>query len=137
MSDIIITKRYPGSSLRPGPKALKDLWFSVGWDRGSIEQPKRLSDALGQSTLYLAVDKKNMDRLIGILSVIDDGFNAVITWLVVHKDFHGQGVGTKLMEQFINDFPDYRWQVQSEKAAGFYEKFGFNREMTGLARRFA
>lgn len=112
-------------------KDIVSIFKSVGWTSGSLRDTPRLMQALLSSeTVYSAYDG---ERMVGMLSVISDGYNAYITYLVVMQEYHNKGCGTQLMKEFIKDYKGYRKQVMTEKAEMFYRKFGFGKGMKNFA----
>ena len=113
---------------------LCDLWRSVGWDSGDVDCAQRLLSAMYRSSnVWLAWDKKS-GELIGLLSVMDDGLNAYISYLLVHSDYQGCGTGTLLMEKFKEHYADYRWKVITTKTQHYYKQQGFTNEKHGMSR---
>ena len=104
---------------------LRELFTSVGWE--SAADPVKLFFAFLYSSNVISC--WHDDKLVGIIRSMDDGcWSANIDCLVVHKDYQGKGIGTKLLEvlldklknvKYINVAPDSRKQIRFYKKAGF------------------
>ncbi len=128
MSDIKIRNNADGLT----KENIIALWHSVGWINGSAMLPERLLNALkNSSTIYTAWDG---EKLAGLCSAVDDGLNAWISYMVVDKQYHNQGIGSILIEEMIHNYHDFRIYVQTKNAAGFYMRHGFYKTMTSLKR---
>ena len=112
------------------------------------ERVKRNEDSIANmdanTHMFVAVTKndKNQDAIIGCIGL--DVFSnprkrhSASLGMMVHKDYQGMGVGTKLMEAAL-DIAD-NWMmlhrvelavfVDNERAVELYKKFGFNIEGT-------
>lgn len=115
---------------------LVNLWKSIDWIGGSIKDSGKLLSALkNSSNCYCAwCDKGGVPELRGILSVLSDGYNAYITYLIVDEGYHNLGLGTALFKAFSKDYEGCRVTVLSENAAEFYKKLGFEERMHGLSK---
>lgn len=112
---------------------LKKLWESVGWT-DSIKDPKRLLQAMyNASNVWIGYDDNEYD-IVALLSAIDDGYNAYITYLLVDKEYQGQNLGSCLIEKFKERYNNYFCTVITNKAAKFYEKHGFTEYNHSLFR---
>ena len=103
-----------------------ELYSASNWS--SAHKPDKLIPALRQSdTLVTArVDEK----LVGIGNAISDGHLVVYyPHLLVHPDFQGEGIGTRIMEALMAKYTDFHQQMLTAdgQAAGFYRKMGFER----------
>lgn len=104
---------------------LQELFGSVGWESAKDPQTLVLAFLLSSNVISCWHD----DKLIGIIRSMDDGYwSANIDCLVVHKDYQGKGIGSKLLEvlldqikniKYINVAPDSRKQIKFYKKAGF------------------
>jgi GNAT superfamily N-acetyltransferase len=92
----------------------------------SAENPDALYKALLNSHSFItAWDNK---RLVGLGNALSDGHLVVYyPHLIVHPDYHGQGVGKLIVERFQEKYGSLHQQilVADGKATGFYEKCGF------------
>ena len=92
----------------------------------SANRPKILHQALLNS--HYLVSAWDDDELIGIGNAISDGFLVVYyPHLLVHPDYQGQGIGTKLVEMLRTRYAEFHMQilVADSKTIAFYEKCGF------------
>lgn len=106
-------------------EVLQEFFLSVGWSSGHY--PDKLAAAMKNfKTVYTAWDS---ERLIGLVCAMDDGvITAYIHYLLVHPDYHGNGIGKRLMEMIKASYKDYlRIVVVAYNAElPFYEKCGFS-----------
>lgn len=114
-------------------KSVVDLFSSVGWV--SAQYPTRLYKALmHSSTVITAWDG---DRLIGLVRVLDDSeLVAYIHYVLVHPDYHGQGIAGTMVEMVKEKYKDYLYielMPEERKNAAFYEKHGFQIMEDGVA----
>lgn len=104
---------------------LRDLFLSVKWDSGNY--PEKLKVAMkNSSSVYSAWDG---DKLVGLVNCLSDGvMTAYIHFLLVHADYHGQGIGEKLMSLMLEEYKDYLRKVliAYPKAMEFYKRCGFH-----------
>jgi len=94
----------------------------------SAEKPDQLLSALrGSHSLVLAYYEQ---LLVGLGNAISDGYLVVYyPHLLVHPNYHGFGIGTKIIRRLQKKYADYHQQVlvADGKAIQFYEKCGFER----------
>ncbi|APG25036.1 hypothetical protein A7E75_08420 [Syntrophotalea acetylenica] len=100
------------------------VFLSNGWslkeDSSHVVDALRFSDQVASCWLG--------DTLIGFAnSITDCGITVYIHYLIVHADYHGNGVGTKLIEQLVCSYPNYKHIVlaTAEENVEFFKKFGF------------
>lgn len=108
-------------------KELQELFASCGWE--SSNQPELLVKAFFNSSNVVCA--YNNEKLVGIARSMDDGFwSSNIDCLLVHKDYQGQGIGTKIINtlirklskvKYINVCPD------KKKNVNFYKRLGFKK----------
>src|SRR6056297_1009616 len=107
-------------------KDVLDLYKLNGWS--SAQKPELLIKALKNShTLLLAYYE---DKLVGLGNALSDGYLAVYySHLLVHPDFQGQGIGSRIMQRFQEIYGNFHQQVliADGKAVEFFKKFGFKR----------
>lgn len=114
-------------------KSVVDLFSSVGWV--SAQYPTRLYKALmHSSTVITAWDG---DSLVGLVSVLDDSeLVAYMHYVLVHPDYHGQGIAGTMVEMVKEKYKDYLYielMPEERKNAAFYEKHGFQIMEDGVA----
>lgn len=114
-------------------KSIVDLFSSVGWV--SAQYPTRLYKALmHSSTVITAWDG---DRLVGLVRVLDDSeLVAYMRYVLVHPDYHGQGIAGTMVEMVKEKYKDYLYielMPEERKNAAFYEKHGFQIMEDGVA----
>ena len=103
------------------------LYESVGWSF-YCKHPDVLEKAYAASlcTLGAYVDGK----LVGIIRAVGDGLTILfIQDLLVHPDYHRQGIGTALMKALLERY-SHVYQIElatdnTEKTIAFYKSFGF------------
>ena len=100
------------------------------------ESPEALYQSVSRSTwLVTAWDG---DRLVGLLHVLTDGvWMAYVQELMVHPDFHHQGVGKELIDRYDSTFGHFRHQLLVTETDWVREKFlkrGFHDEPAALSR---
>ena len=107
------------------PEQVQALFRSVGWVSG--EYPSRLHKALmHSSTVITAWDG---ERLVGLARVLDDSeMVAYMHYVLVHPDYHGQGIAGTMIEQVKAKYRDFLYleiMPEERKNAAFYQRFGF------------
>ncbi len=112
---------------------VQELFLSVGWISG--EYPTRLYKALmNSSTVISAWDG---DRLVGLVRALDDSeLVAYMHYVLVHPDYHGQGIAGHMVELVKEKYKDYLYielMPEERKNAAFYEKHGFQIMQDGVA----
>lgn len=114
-------------------KSVVDLFSSVGWV--SAQYPTRLYKALMHSSTVITV--WDGDRLIGLVRVLDDSeLVAYMHYVLVHPDYHGQGIAGTMVEMVKEKYKDYLYielMPEERKNAAFYEKHGFQIMEDGVA----
>ena len=112
---------------------VQELFLSVGWISG--QYPTRLHKALmNSSTVISAWDG---DRLVGLVRVLDDSeLVAYMHYVLVHPDYHGQGIAGHMVELVKEKYKDYLYiELMPEECrnATFYEKHSFQIMQDGVA----
>ncbi|MEG3754020.1 GNAT family N-acetyltransferase [Psychromonas arctica] len=103
-----------------------NLYKANSWS--SAEKPKELLAALKNS--HSLVTAREGGVLIGIGNAISDGHLVVYyPHMLVHPDFHGKGVGRKMMETFRLKYGNFHQQMLTAdgEAIEFYKSLGFER----------
>ncbi|MFH0261377.1 GNAT family N-acetyltransferase [Vibrio barjaei] len=103
-----------------------ELYRANGWS--SAEVPEKLLPALLNSDTLVTARKSG--KLIGIGNAISDGFLVVYyPHMLVDPDFHGFGVGRKMMELMQSKYKDFHQQILTAdgEAVDFYKALGFER----------
>jgi len=114
----------------PDFKDYWDLFQTTGWNQKYNFSIKDLANAI-QSSWY-STSIYDSDILIGFGRIIADGVHhALIVDLIIHPDYQGQGLGSKLLERLVtkckdNKIRDIQLFAAKDKFA-FYEKFGFEK----------
>jgi ribosomal protein S18 acetylase RimI-like enzyme len=102
------------------------LYRANGWS--SARKPARLAKALSSS--HSLISAWDGSRLVGLGNAISDG-NLVVYYshLLVHPEYQGRGIGTRLMKMLMARYRGFHQQivVADGRATGFYEKLGFTR----------
>ena len=103
-----------------------ELYKKNKWS--SVSKPDQLYNALLNS--HCLVSAWDGNKLIGIGNAISDGHLVVyFPHLLVHPDYQGKGVGTKIVEIFKAKYKHFHQQilVADGKAIEFYKKSGFTK----------
>ena len=107
------------------PEQVQALFRSVGWVSG--EYPSRLHKALMHSSTVLTA--WDGERLVGLARVLDDSeMVAYMHYVLVHPDYHGQGIAGAMIEQVKAKYRDFLYleiMPEERKNAAFYQRFGF------------
>jgi len=104
------------------------LYKSVEWS--SAEKPDLLLKALRNS--HAVVTAWDGERLVGLGNAISDGFLVVYyPYLVVHPEYQGNGIGTKIVKSMQRKYHGFHQQslIADGKAVEFYKKCGFFKEI--------
>jgi len=109
----------------------KDYWVlfqTTGWNDEYNFTQHDLENAIKNSWYSNSI--YDNDKLIGFGRVIADGVHhALIVDLIIHPDYQGQGLGSKLLGRLVTKCTDSKIRdIQLFAAKGkfeFYEKFGF------------
>jgi len=111
---------------------LNDLLSTIGWGLSPIE---KLENSLKLTWCWItARDESN--KLVGFVQILSDGIkHAYILRLLVHKDYQGQGIGTKIVENLMELLKENKLNpvlITKPAEEAFYSKFGFARENNGF-----
>lgn len=105
-------------------RELQELFLSVEWDSGNY--PNKLKRAIMNShAVYSAWDN---DKLVGLINSLSDGVMTVyFHYLLVNPDYHGNGIGKKLVNLMLEKYKDFARKVviAYDSEVEFYKKCGF------------
>ena len=126
---------------------LVKLFDAVGWIRPKNEKPTTEDDKdhIANHTLYIdhddpdgiigrsfhhstfVVSAWDGDDLVGAARVLSDRVQRSILYdLAVLPEYQGQGIGKRLVERCLQEFPDTQFTLGTgSKNFAFYERFGF------------
>lgn len=108
------------------PAQLQELFLSVEWSSGHY--PEKLAAAMRNfERVYTAWDGR---QLVGLICAMDDGvMTAYIHYLLVRPEYHGKGIGGRLVEMMKEAYRDYLRVVlvAYDDEIGFYEHCGFEK----------
>ena len=110
---------------------VSEILKSVGMAHHSAEQHRKAFEA-SFCTIFL-YDK---DRLIGFGRAISDGaYQAAIYDCAVVEEYQGLGLGKNIMNEILSKLPKCNIILYASPGKeGFYEKHGFKKMKTGMAR---
>jgi ribosomal protein S18 acetylase RimI-like enzyme len=78
---------------------------------------------------------------VGMVSAVAYGSLGFIGWLIVHQDFRGRGLGTRIMEHALKHLQTQGVEVilldATKKAIPLYERLGFCKVMRSLRLRIS
>lgn len=97
-------------------------------DWSSAGKPDELLAALRNS--HSLVTARIRGKLVGIANAISDGHLVVyFPHLLVHPDYHGQGIGRRIMVAMQGRYDDFHQQMLTADgdSVAFYEAIGFER----------
>jgi GNAT superfamily N-acetyltransferase len=103
-----------------------DLYRANEWS--SAERPDLLMPALQNA--HTLVTARKSDELVGIGYAISDGHLVVYyPHMLVHPNYHGQGIGRKMMDAMQSVYSDFHMQMLTAdgEAIEFYKALGFKR----------
>ena len=107
-----------------------NLFQTTGWNKEYNFSIDDLEIAIKNSWYICSI--YNLDELVGFGRVIADGINhALIVDLIIHPNYQGKGLGSKLLNRLVSKCKDNKIRDIQLFAAkdkfSFYEKFGFKK----------
>ena len=111
---------------------LVSLFTSVGWVEESAKYPERLQSAIRNSDAVFSAWEDN--KLIGLLSAIDDTMHAYGIYLLINPEYQSQGVGRKLFEMFDTHYKGYKKEFKTVKTQEYYKRFGYEVDSVGMVK---
>ena len=112
---------------------VQQLFLSINWVSGNY--PKRLYKALMNSSTVLTV--WDGDFLVGLIRVLDDTeMLAQIHYVLVHPDYQGKGIASKMQEYIKEKYKDFMYlevMPKDKNNVSFYKKNGFSLMENGIA----
>ena len=103
-----------------------ELYRANNWS--SADRPDRLMPALRNS--HTLVTARSAGSLVGIGNAISDGYLVVYyPHMLVHPEYHGKGIGRKMMEAMQSVYGGFHMQMLTAdgEAIEFYRALGFDR----------
>ncbi|MDK9708253.1 MAG: GNAT family N-acetyltransferase [Desulforhopalus sp.] len=112
-------------------QAVADTLRSVGMASRYPEKHRRAFEA-SYATIFIY----SSDTLVGFGRAISDGvYQAAIYDCAVAVDFQGQGIGRMILDNLLSRLQGCNVILYASPGKeGFYEKHGFRRMKTGMAR---
>ena len=112
---------------------VQQLFLSINWVSGNY--PKRLYKALMNFSTVLTV--WDGDFLVGLIRVLDDTeMLAQIHYVLVHPDYQGKGIASKMLEYIKEKYKDFMYlevMPEDKNNVSFYKKNGFSLMENGVA----
>ncbi|MBU5210203.1 GNAT family N-acetyltransferase [Heyndrickxia oleronia] len=111
---------------------IQEVYQSVGWNKHTIEIIQTVFKNSNEVCII-----KTEGKIVGIGRALSDGvFNAAIYDIVVHRDFQKLGIAKEIIHYFIERFKNVSCVhlISTTGNEGFYEKMGFKKTKTGMAR---
>ena len=107
---------------------LMNLYQNVGWS-AYTEDLDLLKEAI-QKSLDVVTAWKN-GELVGLIRTIGDGLTILyIQDILVLKDYQNRGIGSRLLQEILEQYASVRQKVllteEAEDVRAFYEKNGFS-----------
>lgn len=109
---------------KPSQEEIIALYEANHWS--SAKKPEQLYKALLNSSSL--VTARIEEKLVGLGNALTDSHLVVYyPHLLVHPEYHGQGIGALIVAEFQKEYSDFHQQilVADGKAIDFYEKCGF------------
>ena len=120
------------SSKRVAPAAVRQLFRSTGWTEDiAAYSPRQIQKLLRHSHLVLTAWDAN--KLVGFASAVSDGvLCGLVQNLVVHPDYRGRSIGTRLLRGLAaamrrQGIPClYALGTRGKKAGAFFRRVDFH-----------
>jgi len=118
------------SDILPNTQDYWDLFQTTGWNDEYNFTQQDLENAIRNS--WFSTSIYDSGKLIGFGRVIADGIHhALVVDLIIHPNYQGQGLGSKLLDRLVSKCNDSKIKDIQLFAAKdkfeFYEKFGFEK----------
>ncbi len=112
-------------------QTVSDTLKSVGMGHYEPERHKRAFEA-SHTKVFLY----DADKLVGFGRAISDGaYQAAVYDCAVVVEYQGKGIGRMIMENILSKLQDCNVILYASPGKeGFYEKFGFRKMKTGIAK---
>jgi len=94
----------------------------------SADKPELLYKALTNSHTLISAWANG--KMVGVANAISDGYLVVYyPHMLVHPDYQGEGIGSKMMAALLGKYAGYHQQMLTAdtKAIEFYKKSGFEK----------
>lgn len=111
---------------------LVKLFTSVGWVEESAKYPNRLENAIYHSSAVFSAWDGN--RLIGLLSALDDTMHAYVIYLLVDPVYQKRGIGKSLLLMFNKYYAEYKKELKTARTQTYYEQFGYKKDSVGMVK---
>ncbi|MEK5391319.1 GNAT family N-acetyltransferase [Margalitia sp. FSL K6-0131] len=111
---------------------MKQVYQSVGWNKHTEE----IIQSVFQASNVIVIVRDEM-RIVGFGRALTDGvFNAAIYDVVVHKHFQGKGIAKQIIMLLTRRLEGVSCihLISTTGNEAFYEKMGFQKLKTGMAR---
>lgn len=118
---------------------LMNLYQNVGWS-AYTEDLDLLKEAIQKSLDVVTAWEKG--ELVGLIRTIGDGLTILyIQDILVLKDYRNRGIGSRLLQEILEQYASVRQKVllteEAEDVRAFYEKNGFSSCDKGTLVAFA
>lgn len=111
---------------------LVELFTSVGWIEESAKYPHRLENAIYYSSTVFSAWAE--DKLVGLLSAIDDSMHVYITYFLVNPEYQNKEIGKTLLQMFDECYANYKKELKTVKTQDYYKKFGYEVDSVGMVK---
>lgn len=111
----------------PSIKDIEDLYNDAGWVN-YIKDLENLQNAYKNSLKIISA--WDGEKLVGIIRVVGDGYTIIyIQDIIVLNEYHRQGIGSKLINEILEEYAHVRQKVlmsdNKKSTVAFYNKLGF------------